>query len=88
MQSSEILVENLGPTSSVAWLERFAWFEKLPFAFSFGCILGLSSPGFDQWWLAWVAVAPFLILVRGATSRWEAALTGLCFWPWLLSGIT
>ncbi len=79
MQSSEILVENLGPTSSVAWLQRFSSFEKLPFAFAFGCILGLSSPGFDQWWLAWIAVAPLLILVRGCSGRMDAFLTGLSF---------
>lgn len=79
MQSSEILIENLGPTTSVAWLQRFSSFEKLPFAFAFGCLLGLSSPGFDQWWLAWIGVAPLLVLLRGCSSRMEAFLTGLSF---------
>ncbi len=79
MQSSEILIENLGPTSSVAWLQRFSSFEKLPFAFAFGCLLGLSSPGFDQWWLAWIGLAPLLVLLRGCSGRMEAFLTGLSF---------
>ncbi len=79
MQSSEILIENLGPTSSVAWLQRFTSFEKLPFAFAFGCLLGLSSPGFDQWWLAWFGVAPLLVLLRGCSGRMEAFLTGISF---------
>lgn len=79
MQSSEILIENLGPTTSVAWLQRFSSFEKLPFAFAFGCLLGLSSPGFDQSWLAWIGVAPLLVLLRGCSGRMEAFLTGLSF---------
>ncbi|MBS1952826.1 MAG: apolipoprotein N-acyltransferase [Cyanobacteria bacterium SZAS-4] len=79
MQSSEILIENLGPTTSVAWLQRFSSFEKLPFAFAFGCLLGLSSPGFDQSWLAWIGVAPLLVLLRGCSTRMEAFLTGLSF---------
>lgn len=79
MQSSEILVENLGPTTSVAWLQRFSSFEKIPFAFAFGCLLGLSSPGFDQWWLAWIGVAPLLVLLRGCATRMEAFLTGIAF---------
>lgn len=79
MQSSEILVENLGPTTSVAWLQRFSSFEKIPFAFAFGCILALSSPGFDQWWLAWIGLAPLLVLLRGCSTRTEAFWTGLSF---------
>ena len=79
MQSSEILLENLGPTSSTPWLERFRWFDKAPFAFAFGCLLGVSSPGFDQWWLAWIALAPLLILLRAAQGKADAAMTGGAF---------
>ncbi|HEY9676444.1 MAG TPA: apolipoprotein N-acyltransferase [Drouetiella sp.] len=79
MQTSETLIENLGPTSTTAWLQRFTSYEKLPFSFAFGCLLGLSSPGFDHWWLAWFAVAPLLVLLRGCATRMEAFLTGLSF---------
>lgn len=48
-------------------------------AFFFGGVLGLSSAGFEIWWLAWIGLAPLLVLLRGANSKIEAALVGLAF---------
>lgn len=79
MQSSETRIESLGPTTTVSWLERLTWREKLPVAFVSGCLLAGSTPGFDIWWLAWVSIAPFLVLLRGAGSKLAAVITGFAF---------
>ncbi len=44
-----------------------------------GGLLALSGPGFDQWWLAWLMVAPFLVLLNFCHKNIEAILSGLCF---------
>lgn len=53
--------------------------EKAPIALVFGAILGVSSPGFDCHLLAWVGVAPLLVLLRGANSRFEASVLGFIY---------
>jgi len=60
-------------------LQRLGVGYKLPLAFFFGCIFGLSSAGFEIWWLAWVGLAPLLVLLRGVNGKLEAALVGLAF---------
>lgn len=79
MQSSKAIIEPVAAVTPTGWLGQFQVAEKLPFAFIFGCILGLSSPGLDQWWLAWIGLVPLLVLLRGARSATEATLTGLAF---------
>lgn len=44
-----------------------------------GAIFGLSAPGIGQWYLAWFALAPLLLLSVSAPSVWQAALRGLVF---------
>lgn len=60
-------------------LARLGYASKLPLAFLFGCLFGLSSPGFEMWWLAWIGLAPLLILVQALDTKIQAALTGLAF---------
>lgn len=62
-----------------AWLNTVGLAEKLPFALVFGAILGLSSPGFDLWWLAWFGLAPLFVLVRSCRGLFEAGSIGLAF---------
>jgi apolipoprotein N-acyltransferase len=79
MQSSEIAIQERDSTTAPAWLDRFSLIEKAPPAFLFGCVLGLSSPGFDLAWLAWIALAPLLVLIRSAGSRLEATCIGFVY---------
>lgn len=44
-----------------------------------GGILGLSAPGFDQWYLAWFALSPFFLLIVSAKSKGAAFLRGFVF---------
>jgi len=60
-------------------LQRLGVGYKLPVAFFFGCLFGLSSAGFELWWLAWIGLAPLLVLLRGVNSKLEAASVGLAF---------
>lgn len=43
---------------------HFAWFslKESLFLAAAGIVLGLAAPGFDQWYLAWFALAPFFLL--------------------------
>lgn len=45
----------------------------------FGAVLGLSAPGWEQWYIAWCGLAPLLVLVISASDSGEAALRGLFF---------
>lgn len=44
-----------------------------------GAILGLSAPGLDQWYLAWVGLVPLLLAVSSATGLKQAFARGLVF---------
>lgn len=44
-----------------------------------GATLGLSAPGWDQWYIAWFALAPFFLLVESASSKWQAFVRGTVF---------
>jgi apolipoprotein N-acyltransferase len=59
--------------------EQLSLFEKIIGAAATGLVLGLSGTGFGVWWLAWCAVAPLLILIRGSKSWKEAIVVGLVF---------
>lgn len=63
----------------VGWLERFSLLERAPFAFMFGCILGISTPGFDLSLVAWIGLAPLLVLIRASRNIMDAALIGFIF---------
>ena len=78
MQSSEILIENLdffgGPAAA------FFVVRKIAVRICFRLLAGIEQPRFsDQWWLAWIGVAPLLVLLRGCSTRMEAFSTGLSF---------
>lgn len=44
-----------------------------------GAVLGLSAPGFDQWYLAWCGLVPFFVLVDSSGSLWQAGSRGWLF---------
>jgi apolipoprotein N-acyltransferase len=44
-----------------------------------GGVLGLSAPGFDQWYLAWVGLVPYLLLTVSSSGIKDAFLRGLVF---------
>jgi apolipoprotein N-acyltransferase len=49
----------------------------------FGMLLGLSAPGYNHWWLAWLSIAPALLWAyRGDTLKqrvWGGFWFGFCF---------
>lgn len=53
--------------------------QELVIAAVSGAVLGLSAPGFDQWYLAWFSLAPLLLLAVSATNLGHAFLRGLVF---------
>ncbi len=48
-------------------------------AIASGAVLGLSAPGFDQWYLAWCGLVPFFLLMDWSRSLWSAAFRGWLF---------
>ncbi len=49
----------------------------------FGLLLGLSAPGYSQWWLAWLAIAPALLWAYQCPTfkqrAWGGFWFGFCF---------
>lgn len=79
MQSGPLMLEDSSLTPRPGMLEATGLGAKLPLAFLFGCILGLSSAGFDQSWIAWIGLAPLLVILRTVNGMKEAAIVGLAF---------
>ena len=44
-----------------------------------GSILGLSAPGIELWYLAWIGVVPLILAVSASKNVWSAFLQGLVF---------
>ncbi len=44
-----------------------------------GAILGLSAPGFEQWYIAWFGVVPLLLAACSSNGMWQALLRGFVF---------
>ncbi|CAN5333523.1 apolipoprotein N-acyltransferase [soil metagenome] len=44
-----------------------------------GAGLGLSAPGFEQWYLAWFGLVPLLLAATSSKGMWQALLRGLTF---------
>lgn len=44
-----------------------------------GAVLGLSCPGFEQWYLAWFGLVPLFLSIFSTRSIFKLALTGFCF---------
>lgn len=44
-----------------------------------GAMLGLSAPGWGQWYLAWVGLVPLLLTVEAASGKWQAFTRGFLF---------
>ncbi|MGD9681424.1 MAG: apolipoprotein N-acyltransferase [Candidatus Obscuribacterales bacterium] len=79
MQSRQAVMSTSSMLDRPIWLKTVGLAYKLPVAFFSGCLLGLSSPGFELWWLAWVGLVPLLLLIRGSSSPLESGLSGLLF---------
>jgi len=45
----------------------------------FGCLLGLSCPGINQWYLAWIGLAPLVLAIAASKGVWQAGARGLVF---------
>jgi apolipoprotein N-acyltransferase len=69
------LSSRLNPKAAFGGRERTAYL----FCLLNGAVVGLSVPGMEQWYLAWLGLAPFLVLVSVTTSLWQAGLMGLAF---------
>jgi apolipoprotein N-acyltransferase len=78
MQTS-LKLEQPGLIARPGLLEKVSWMDRTPAAFAFGCVLGLSTPGFDLWWLAWVGLVPLLLLLQSCRGKLEATLIGFSF---------
>jgi apolipoprotein N-acyltransferase len=78
-QAIDISVEELSESAPQSWWHNFVGINKLPFALGFGGVLGLSTPGFDQSWLAWCGLAPLLVLIALCRRPAEALLVGFGF---------
>lgn len=79
MYSKQVVRETTELFGRPTALQRLTVAYKLPIAFFFGCLFGLSSAGFELWWLAWIGLAPLLVLLRGVNAKLEAALVGLAY---------
>jgi len=83
MQQSESILESdeqdYAQGTSHGILSRLGLLEKWPMSFGFGCILGLSTPGFDISFLAWIGLVPLLLLIQSCRQRREAAIVGFSF---------
>jgi apolipoprotein N-acyltransferase len=44
-----------------------------------GALLGLSAPGFDQWYIAWFGLCPLFLLIVSSAGIKQAFLRGLAF---------
>ena len=44
-----------------------------------GALLGLSAPGFEQWYLPWFGMIPLLYFTVTAKSPWLAGVRGFYF---------
>ncbi len=68
--------------------------RQLFLALSSAVLLVLSFPSFNQWWCAWVALVPWLLLLRQASARaafWWSYLIGAIFFLasiWWLTYVT
>lgn len=79
MYSKQVVKETFELFGRKTALQRLGAGYKLPLAFFFGCLFGLSSPSFDLWFIAWIGLAPLLVLLRACNSKIEATIMGLCF---------
>ncbi|HEY9784647.1 MAG TPA: apolipoprotein N-acyltransferase [Candidatus Obscuribacterales bacterium] len=79
MQSGPLVLKDISLQPVPGLLEKVSWSGRITLAFFFGCILGLSSPGFDISWLAWIGLAPLLVLLRSCIGKRDALFTGLAF---------
>lgn len=57
------------------------WFsvKETLLALGSGALLGLAAPGFDQWYMAWFALAPFFLLIYSSQSYARQLWLGLIF---------
>lgn len=79
MQAIGEILKRRDSSNNSAWLNNIGIAEKIPAALIFGAILGLSSPGFDLWYIAWFGLAPLFILLRSVRNLLEAGAIAISF---------
>lgn len=56
-----------------------AFMQNPLFHLASGGVLGLSCPGFEQWYLAWFGLVPLFLSIFSTRSIFKLAGTGFCF---------
>lgn len=79
MQSVELTSNDSQAQSAPGILQKLRAIDKMPMALAFGGMLGLSTAGFDIWWLAWIGLAPLLVLALSMQSKTQSFVIGLVF---------
>ena len=67
------------PDMTRQYLSNIGFERRLLYLFFAGLCLGLSSPGFNQGYLAWFGFIPFFVLLRSCANYLEAILIGSTF---------
>ena len=78
-QSNKFSLDGFNAKKAVKSHSELSTWQKLAFVAVTGALLALSSPGFDQWWLAWFMVAPLLVVLSFCHRNTESLLVGLFF---------
>ncbi len=78
-QANKFELKDLSATASSHRRTELAAWQNLGLSLTTGLALAFSSPGFDQWWLAWFMVAPFLVLLTKCRGNSQSLLCGLFF---------
>jgi apolipoprotein N-acyltransferase len=74
-----IAIDAVGSKQPADLYQRLSWLGMLPFALTFGALLGLSCTGYGYWWFAWCGLAPLLVLLIRCRTSLQAILAGYCF---------
>jgi len=78
----EFVQENSASTDSASRFSFAALFPEsgqLLAAIAGGVTLGLACPGFEQWYLAWVGLAPLFLLLAIDQSSWKRTQIGFVY---------
>ncbi len=78
-QANKFTLDELSSKKAIKRRPGLRTWHKVVIALVTGAVLALSGPGFDQWWLAWFMVAPFLVLLTFCHKNIDALLSGLFF---------
>jgi len=78
-QSDKFNLKELSATATSHRSAGLTIWQQSGLAMLTGLLLAFSCPGFDQWWLAWFMLAPFLVLLTKCRSNSQSLSCGLFF---------